>query len=488
VGRGTQANNIWHQGMIIKFSSNLDFDFGIESAEIITDSRQLTKRASENFFDCTKVAKDQTPVHLIAVSAYEATGSNRNSDSFLESDCRKNHSCFTKAGRAVHWHHINKKDSPKYGDIYASHFNEKMKRVELMVGLDEKSTKNAQVLDDLSKGKQVAFSMASKQAFDICSICNHKSFNGKNDRCEHIPDQLGEITKSGALVHMINPDPKWFEISLVSRPAERIGYSLRKLNKQASDYSCVKQAYQDNDIGNFPDLVIPADNPTISKKAQVKRVLLSKLATIEKRVEAVAHGIVKDPKDKFIKEQASKLTSSDTLSPSTLEELRKQKPGTLFKVLADNGIVMGPEDFVKFLFEDRVDKDRVQGMKQHLPDVFSCLDNDDSDKGDAVNEETFEPESGSVPTGIKKLLAGLVGDHSLFSEPAHMRVMRITIIGKPTKGLKASIPPEDRTKEAFDKNLAQVYASYKLAALNYLSDENKLDDDMLLNAVIQNRQ
>ena len=75
---------------MIKFSSNSDFDFGIESVSAITDPASLIKRASVK--SLLKVAKtnNQTDLHIIAVGAYEGTGFNRNGDMFRANWCEKN--------------------------------------------------------------------------------------------------------------------------------------------------------------------------------------------------------------------------------------------------------------------------------------------------------------------------------------------------------------------------------------------------------------
>ena len=80
------------------------------------------------------------------------------------------------------------------------------------------------------------------------------------------------------------------------------------------------------------------------------------------------------------------------------------------------------------------------------------------------------------------MVEGLFDGHSLFGGPAVKRVMRITIMMPNAKEEKA----EPKTKEAFDHELAKQYAAYKLAALNYMNDNNKLDDEVVMNAVVQN--
>lgn len=145
---------------LIKFTSTNDYDFDVEPISIITDSSQLTKRASVK--DQLKYEKtpDQTDVHWIAVGSDEGYGSNRNLDTFPEEECIKNHNTFVKAGRAVHWNHKNKKTDPKYGNIKAAGYNKPMKRIELIIGLDNKAPKNQAALEKLASGKQITGSMA----------------------------------------------------------------------------------------------------------------------------------------------------------------------------------------------------------------------------------------------------------------------------------------------------------------------------------------
>src|SRR5437867_2877503 len=100
-----------------KFSATQDWDFGTSPVSIIVDSKTLTKRASAKEFLKYAKTKGQTDLHVIAVGAYEGTGFNRNGDMFKEADCRSNHHLFKKADRAVHRHHKNKPEDPKFGNI-----------------------------------------------------------------------------------------------------------------------------------------------------------------------------------------------------------------------------------------------------------------------------------------------------------------------------------------------------------------------------------
>jgi hypothetical protein len=462
--------------MIIKFTSNNDFDFQCASSRLLRDVRKdLIKRASKeelfkDFYENKKSDPNQELLHLIAVGAYEGTGYNRNGDAFLEDDCIKNHKYFSKSNRAVHRHHKNKPSDPKFGNIKAAAYNKRMRRIELIIGLDK--DKCSDILHEQETTGNTNWSMASKQAKDICSWCKHEAKTDK-DRCDHIPAHLGEINKEGEMCGMLNPDPRWFEISYVKRPADRIGMSLGKVA------SAVARPMSTSDYLNiYGDLYIP-DDILISKKAEDKRELLTKLAELEKHVEAVTKGSPITRKDKFIKEHGHKLKHTSNIDYTSMDSLRKMEPSLVLKTLADNGIIFSPEDFSRYLFDNRVDKSRVEGMKSHLPNIYNKIN--DEDAGKTVNDEKFEPSHhGTVPEELKKTVKGLHEGHSLESGPAMRRMMMIVIN---MSGQHQTEP----TKEACDLEFAKTYANYKLAALNYLNEQGKLDDELMLNALLQNR-
>ncbi len=461
---------------MIKFTSNNDFDFQVESVSLLRDvSRDLTKRASARDLLRFDKSAGQEDLHIIALGAYEGTGFNRNGDAFSEEDCRKNNHYFKDAGRAIHRHHKNKPNDPKFGNIKAAAYNEPMKRIELIIGLDR--DKCADILDEQEKTGNTNWSMASKQAYDVCSWCNHKAKTDK-DRCEHIPKNIGELNKHGEMCGMHNPNPRWFEMSYVRRPADRIGMSLGKM---ASD-SSIKPMLPSDYLQLYGDIYVP-ENILLSKKAADKREVLHKLAEIEKHVEAIARGKKDTAKELFIQRHGAKVKGSQ-IDGTSMDELRKMEPSQVLKVLADNGILFGPEDFARYLFDKRISSDRISGMKSHLPGIFSKLDKDDA--GEVANNEKFEPGEGMTPPSLKNLVSKLHEGHSLSSGPAVRRMMMITICMGGPKDLKPA-REEEKSKEAFDQEFAKQYAAYKLAALNYLNDQGKLDEDLMLNAVLQNR-
>lgn len=455
---------------MIKFTNNNDFDFSCESVRILTDfSREFTKIASsKDLFEKFEKDPKQEYLHLIAVGAYEGTGFNRNGDAFLEKDCIKNHHYFKRSDRAVHRHHKNKPTDPKYGNIKAAAYNNKMRRIELIVGLDK--DKCSDILHEQEKTGNTNWSMASKQAYDICSWCEHQARTDK-DRCTHIPASIGELNKHGEMCGMINPDPKWFEISYVRRPADRIGMSLGKVASELT----YKPMTSSDFLNVYGELYLP-DDVILSKKASDKRELLHKLAELEKHVEAVSKSTPTSSKDKFVKEHGRKLRHSAPMSDDSIDSLRQMDPSMVFKTLADHGIVFSPEDFSRYLFDKKAKPERVKGMQSHLPGIYNKLE---EDAGNVVNDEKFDPGTGKAPAELRNLGSKLHEGHSLHEGPAVRRIMMITISGF------APEAHQEKTKEAADYEFAKQYAVYKLAALNYMNEQGKLTDDVLLNALLQ---
>jgi hypothetical protein len=474
---------------LIKFSSTQDWNWDVEPVQLICNKNTLTKAGAENAGLRTEKTANQTDVLVIALGAYEGTGANRNGDIFKEAECISNYKTFlhsgkkTKTGeydgRALNRHHKNKPEDPKYGNIKAAAYNKNMRRIELVIGMD--NDKCAEEIQKLSEGKQINVSMAAKVAYDKCTWCSHEAKDDRS-RCEHIPAKLGEINKRGEMCSMDNINPRWFELSIVGRPADRIGMSLKKV---ASDEHYVKSAEEHFNL--YPGFVIPddEDNQLISKHASEKRSLAHKLAEIEKRVDAIIKGAPKNSRDKFIREQATKLKDSEAISDDVIDELRKFEPSKLLKALADKGIIFSPEDFMKYLFGAKNIKNTGElfsKVKTRLPFSFSDLDDE------VLHNEKFEPSiSDIMPKEIKKLVSGLFDNHSLFGEPAHRRILRITIVGKPQNSLLSEKENNKGVaKEASVCELAKQYTAYKLAALRYLDEQNKLDDELLLNSILQN--
>ena len=90
------------------------------------DKQDFVKRAGAEFVEkvsTIKFAKDEIPIHLIAIGATEDYGPNRNGDGFKRAFLREAHPTFKKHG-ALYRDHINKEYEKRYGDVEKTAFNE----------------------------------------------------------------------------------------------------------------------------------------------------------------------------------------------------------------------------------------------------------------------------------------------------------------------------------------------------------------------------
>lgn len=195
--------------------------------QLATDGLAKTAGVADVFGGLADVQmpKNHTVVHVIAVGDGERWGPNRNGDSFSRDDNRTAHRLFKEIGH-VFRNHRNSNPKLKVGDTLATAHNDALDRIELMLALDNEKCRDE--IEQLHTTGELATSMGSQQEFDVCSFCGHKAKRA-SDHCNHIRNYLGEVAHDGTKVCMLNPNPRYFDISLVFKPADRIAYMLRKV-------------------------------------------------------------------------------------------------------------------------------------------------------------------------------------------------------------------------------------------------------------------
>lgn len=108
-------------------------------------------------------------VVINAVGAFNVWGANKNGDGFTEEGLRHvsteadagtdndyGYKTFERYAKLFK-HHVNKADSPSYGKVFFSHWNDKLKRVELVVGIDVSA--GADIIQALEQQEPVSVSM-----------------------------------------------------------------------------------------------------------------------------------------------------------------------------------------------------------------------------------------------------------------------------------------------------------------------------------------
>ena len=171
-------------------------------------------------------------LHVIAMSAGEYWGPNRRADWYGEENLKKYHELFVTQAK-VYKHHINRPDSPSYGRVLYSYYNDNMHRVELILEVDKKNSQ--EYVDKIRKGEDIFVSMGMRVPRDECSICGNIA-SRLDDYCEHGKYMKNKVLADDRLVYRINHAPyNLFDISLVTRPADPVAWAMEKA---ASDTPC----------------------------------------------------------------------------------------------------------------------------------------------------------------------------------------------------------------------------------------------------------
>lgn len=342
---------------MIKLVFSNSFEFNDAFASVVplhsrgVDSSWLNKRASAPLFDFSKIkaSDNETLVHLLALADGEFLGANRNGDYFPKEANQKYHKTFLKA----HYFHDHVNDDPKhsFGRVVAAAHNDKMHRVELIVAID--NNKGAKDLDELEKKGEFGVSMACRVPYDICSICNNKA-KTRAEYCKHASHMMGRILEDGRQVYVVNDHPDFFDISKVWRPADRVAYTFRKLDKAASD-AIVGGAELAENLA--PHLRYPVRQ---SSATNAKCAVLMYM-----------HNIANNNLAKLAR---SALHISD-LSNDIISDLKKSDSDSIFACLHSRGIFLTVDDFFKIAEIDRSNV-KSSDIKKRVAGLLSSINTD----------------------------------------------------------------------------------------------------------------
>jgi len=410
---------------------------GVDQSWLRKSAAVLTKEMSE-----LRPEPGITFVQLLALGDQEAYGLNRNGDGFPKSANEKNHHTFVKHAKWFH-NHKNKPHlgHPDYGFVKMSAYNPEMKRVELVVGIDEK--KDPDSIQKLASGKDIPVSMACKVPYDECTICGNQA-KKPDEYCTHIKEAVTQFTNDGKQIGMINWDPDFFDISKVHRNADRIAFTLRK-------------------VAGVPNVVLGAElaqqwgitEPTeLIKDAKVRgRInLLKKLAEMEKEIDGE---IKADQNMKNIADSIQDVPEIGTVP-------QKELSGVL-KKCADARVSLPIDGFFKMVMGQRyseVEKD-IPSAKTAMLSVFSDAVTDPMSFLSGVGN--YEPVDKGVTNVLKRAVEKVARTGSLDAGPVGGRV-QLSILRKTScVKLAAPVTPAGTC-------LAEEYARYKFAFIERVQD------------------
>lgn len=201
----------------------------------------ISKHASvgTEYFKTITPVPGHSFVYVLAMSAWETYGENRNGDAFPEHPYKEHekpawiaptevltqhYQSFEQFGNCFR-HHQNKDPEKAVGKILKSFWNPTMHRVELLIDLDD--LKAPDLADRIKAGEYPPVSMGCRVPYDVCSICGNRAPT-RAQYCDHAKFQMREVI-NGLKVCVLNPSPKLFDISWVFRPADPIAFMLKKV-------------------------------------------------------------------------------------------------------------------------------------------------------------------------------------------------------------------------------------------------------------------
>ena len=217
----------------------------------------------EEFLKTLDKKPENLYVIIAAVGAGEYYGNNSRGDYFPEVELLRHHKTFEQGH--VFLHHFNKDPEKAIGKILFSSYNEAMHRVELICEI-WRNVAPKDLLERIDGGGLVETSMGCRVKSDVCSICAQVARRA-DEHCDHIKNYAGAYLPDGRRVYAINYEPRFFDISIVNKGADRTSKILQKI-------ACVSCA-NCGKCGNYPteDLI----------EAWEKRAALSKKSDITKQ-------------------------------------------------------------------------------------------------------------------------------------------------------------------------------------------------------------
>lgn len=435
------------------------------------DLSLFIKRAGHRFADKIQnieLSDGEVPVHLIAIGSTEFYGPNRNGDGFKEATCKDHHGTFVKNAR---WYrnHKNKNPDKSFGVVKASNYNPDMKRIELLVALN--STKEAadhnggllavEEMEKLARGEDIAVSMACRVPFDVCSGCGNKARN-RNEYCtgalcKHggLASKIGTVLENGHVLHADNPDPVFFDISKVFRPADRIAYTMGQLEKAAAAGTVISGA----EIAENMQLSTP---PGLAHDSALSAVIIEQIKIAQQLDEAEANTF-----EWMHKAAACSPEIRSSVNMPNVRFVTTTKVAQMTRALAEQGIVLPVEEFIVMVQGDVEKAASVTSqVRRHLPGVYARMLSDGSFETAARSNPYIGTENTHMGE-YRKLAKELAPSYSLKSNHVESRMQKATLRG-------VTVSPGVEKVAVFEgpgEELARQYALYKVAAFNQMEPQ-----------------
>ena len=166
-----------------------------------------------------------------------------------------------------------------------------------------------------------------------CSYCGARRKNSADpNMCDHIRYQLGKIAEDGRAIYMRNVVNDWFDISFVTRPADRIAWSLKVAGEQ-SDGIVTSEALAKAAGIVEPEHILPG-------------LFSEKFSVIRKLAEAYdEHACHTDTTSRL--SPVTKV-ADERIDDATIDTLRRMPIKEAMAFLCDREAFLGPDAFCRY--------------------------------------------------------------------------------------------------------------------------------------------
>lgn len=474
--------------LIYDYDNNDDFLLKSGNLVNLIESNKHIKSASSSvisreMLENCKPDKDHFLVHLIAMGDFEHYGPNRNADAFSKEACENFHDTFVKKG-AFYREHNTGSDDLKIGQIKASAYDPAMGRIELAIWGHKKKASDA--YEKVKSGEPLSFSMSCSVKKDVCNACGHEAHT-PGEHCEHIKYASNRyIPEFKKYAFMWNPEPQFYDISMVKKPADRIAHYLYYgMDKAASHGKDLNLSYDYTRVQNIfipDDMCLGCQNPE-------KQKILQKLAAAESYVNDVINGkdIPNDERYNFVKHAALKAFDPNTqLTESQINKLAELIPQTLYRGLAKRSTFLPFKSFASYVTGISVNeldnKDFFKwAMIKELPFIFNnMLKSPFSDLEDEfdIGSKTLEEFDSNNTDEVQDIMDEASDKFGLSPDKVKPRCIQISITTTKHASLNNNynlnnISENDKN---FAKRLASAYGMYKISGIQYINSNFNIDE------------
>jgi len=450
---------------------------------IIPINDALIKTASSSYSPevmaiISNMDKDPNVYYVVinALGSYEMWGGNRNGDAFpveglahrslrtdMKTDKDYGYKTFEYYAKLFK-HHVNKleKGHPFYGDVVYSHWNPKIQRVELIVGIDR--SKAPDIIDAIEAGELVSVSMGCKVRYDRCNICDNKA-RTRPQYCKHLKyylrkmvteelaeqwsRELGKKILPGTVVLAMNDHPRFFDISKVHVGADRTSFMLGKAASEGTTIASVDIADAYGFTDEMFDKIAGFDKAAILKKKSEIDKEIGGFVISQKEADALK---------KIIDDNTTKIIESEERIPiSILDPIAKGMPlESIFSTMLGLGIHPKPQEF-----------QRIVIINAGMPDIAEKLDRDQIifDRSEDVEPIHVDVSPNHFSDMIGKLLLNSIHGRSCFPPILEDR------INSPLSKESSYLNTEEATSPVGFKTalagIAGLYAGLKMKAMGY---------------------